>query len=173
MLLSVLGIFRFLTRFLGRCTSNQNSVKVNFSTINFERTVCEFTSSMHYTQNFNLFTFASAKVILDRRPQNTFSKSNARCVLLSPMPTCPFVTAQVCFDFRTFWELYPYFEKYRRTIVLPTNFRTIIVKYGRVRMKTVTISLISVHICYLTDSDKDLSDGDCDRNPRMHNQTVN
>ena len=51
------------------------------------------------SDDFTLFT--SAKVILDWRPQNTFSKNNAPCVLLSLMPMGPFLhgccLVRVCF----------------------------------------------------------------------------
>ena len=77
--------------------------EVNFSIIYLLRTVCELTSSIiqtHYTQK-TLILFTSVKVILDRRLQNTFSKNNTLCVLLSLMPTHPFLNScclvGVCF----------------------------------------------------------------------------
>ena len=55
------------------------------------------TDALHW-DDFILFT--SAKVVLDRRPHNTFSNTNAPCVLLSLMPTRPFLNGclvGVCF----------------------------------------------------------------------------
>ena len=78
------------------CTTNQlqqNSVKNQFF---------YHTSSIiqtHYSDDFILFTLP--KVVLHQRPQNTFSKSNAPCVLLSLMLTRPFLNGcclvGVCF----------------------------------------------------------------------------
>ena len=91
------------------------------------------------------------KVIFNQRPQN---KNNAPCVLLSLMPTRPFVNScclvGVCFlsfvdssssssisrshflpKSKNFLEtLCPHFEKYRRTCVLMVDFRINMVKYG-------------------------------------------
>ena len=77
--------------------------KVNFSNFHLVRTVCELKPS-NYTDTLHsddFIVFTSAKVVLDRRPQNTFSKRNAPCVLLSWMPTHPFLNhcclVRVCF----------------------------------------------------------------------------
>ena len=102
-----------------------------------------------------LYLFTSAKVILDQRPQNTFSKNNSSCVLLSLIPTRSFLNGcclvGVCFlgfmhssssssasfthsftsRFSYFLEtMCPYIEKYGHTPKLPANFRTNTVKYG-------------------------------------------
>ena len=62
---------------------NEAVSKVNFSIIHLVRTVCELTFSIItdvlHLDDFILFT--SAKVVLNRRPQNTFSKNNVPCVL--------------------------------------------------------------------------------------------
>ena len=81
---------------------NQNKTvsKVNFSIIHLV-IVYEHTSLIiqtHYTWMTSLFI--SAKVILDRMPQNAFSKSNAPSVLLSLVLTHPFLNGclfGVCF----------------------------------------------------------------------------
>ena len=59
-------------------------------------------SHLHYTDALNsdnFILFASAKVVLDQRLQNIFSKSNS--VLLLLMPTCPFFNScyqvRICF----------------------------------------------------------------------------
>ena len=49
----------------------------------------QFNTDAVHSDEFILFT--SAKVILDQRLQNTFSKNNAPCVLLSLLPTRPFL----------------------------------------------------------------------------------
>ena len=110
MLLSVLRtayvhIFRFFTRFFVYAPPiNQNkSVKGQL----FYHSSCKnsvwthipnYTDSLH-SDDFILFT--SAKVVLHWRTQNTFSKSNAPCVLLSLMLTPPFLNGccliGVCF----------------------------------------------------------------------------
>ena len=71
--------------------------KVNFSIIHLVRTVSELTFSIiqtHYTRT-TLFCLHLQK------SQNTFSKNNAPCVLLSLMPTRPFLNGcclvGVCF----------------------------------------------------------------------------
>ena len=83
--------------------SKQNSVKGQFfycsSCKKSVRThIFSFTDALHL-HDFILFT--SVKVVLDRRPQNTFSKNNAPCVLLSLMPMHPFLNKSclvgVCF----------------------------------------------------------------------------
>ena len=89
-------IFRFWPDFFFCwCTTNhskRSSVKGQF----FYYSSCKksvwthifnYTEALH-SENFILLT--SANVVLDRRPLNTFSKTNALCVLLSLMPTCPF-----------------------------------------------------------------------------------
>ena len=77
------------------CTTNQSTQNsVNFSIIHLVRRVRKFTSSIiqtHYTHQDDFILFASAKAILDQRPQNNFSKNSATCVLLSLMPTHPFL----------------------------------------------------------------------------------
>ena len=90
-----------------RCTSNQskqNSVKGQLfyhsaSKKQYVNSHLQFNTDTLLSDNFILFT--SAKVVLDRRPQNTFSKHNELCVLLSLMPTCPFLNGcclvRVCF----------------------------------------------------------------------------
>ena len=58
--------------------------KVNFSTIHLSEQ-CELTFSIIqrlYTWT-TLFFFTSAKVLLDRRPQNIFFKNNAQCAFLA------------------------------------------------------------------------------------------
>ena len=59
----------------------------------------QFNTDTLHSDDFVLFT--SAKVVLDRRPQNSFSKNNAPCVLLSLMLTHPFLNScclvGVCF----------------------------------------------------------------------------
>ena len=88
------------------CTTNQskqNSVKAQF----FYHSSCKNSVSTHifnYTDALHsddFILFVSAKVILDRGPQNTFSKNNATCVLLSLMPTRSFLNScclvGVCF----------------------------------------------------------------------------
>ena len=79
---------------MGAPPINQNKKvsKDNFPTISLVRTVCELTFSIIQTHNktgtlghsdaFILFT--SAKIVADQRPQNTFSKSNAPCMLTRP-----------------------------------------------------------------------------------------
>ena len=70
-----------------------SSCKTNVSTHIFN-----YKDALH---SDNLILLTSAKVVLDRRPQNTFSKDNAPCVLLSLMPMCPFLNGcclvRVCF----------------------------------------------------------------------------
>ena len=99
-------IFRFLTGFFCGCTTNQskqNCVKGKL----FYHSSCKnsmwthifnYTDALH-SDNFILFT--SVKVVLNRRPMNTFSKNSASCVLLLMMPTCPFLNScclvGVCF----------------------------------------------------------------------------
>ena len=69
--------------------------KENIFIIYLVRKVCELTFSfiqIHYKTGTlscsDAFILSiSAQVVLDQRMQNTFSKSNARCVLLSLMPT--------------------------------------------------------------------------------------
>ena len=60
--------------------------------------IFSYTDALH-SDDFILST--SAEVVLDRRPQNTFSKNNAPCVLLSLMPMRPFLNGcclvRVCF----------------------------------------------------------------------------
>ena len=60
--------------------------------------IFNYTDPLH-SDYFILYT--SVKVVLDWRPQNIFSRSNAPCVLLSLMPTCPFLNifclVGVCF----------------------------------------------------------------------------
>ena len=59
--------------------------------------IFNYTDTLH-SDEFILFT--SAKVVLDQRPQNTFSKNNAPCVLLLLMPMRPFLKGcliRVCF----------------------------------------------------------------------------
>ena len=60
--------------------------------------VFNYTDALH-SDDFTLFT--SAKVVLDRRPHNTLSKSNAPCVLLSLMSMYSFLNGcclvGVCF----------------------------------------------------------------------------
>ena len=60
--------------------------------------IFNYTDTLH-SDDFILFT--SAKVVLDRRPQNTSSKNNAPCVLLLLMPACLFLNiyclVPVCF----------------------------------------------------------------------------
>ena len=71
-------------------SQNEAVSNVNFSSIH----LAVWTHSFNYTDTLHLddfILFTSAKVVLDRRPQNTFSKNNAPCVLLSLMPTCPFL----------------------------------------------------------------------------------
>ena len=82
--------------------SKQNSVKGQFFYHSASKKQSELIFNLiqtHYTQMTILST--SLKVILDRRPQNTFSKNNAPCVLLSLMPTRPFLNScclvGVCF----------------------------------------------------------------------------
>ena len=92
------SFFRFLTRFFADAppiSQNKTVSKDNFSTIHLARTVCELTSSIiqvRYTQSDFIF-FTSVKVVLEQRPQDTFSRNNAPCVLLSLMPTCPFLNS--------------------------------------------------------------------------------
>ena len=77
--------------------------KVNFSIIqlvkNCANSHLQFNTDALRSDNFILFM--SVKVVLDRRPQNTFSKNNAPCGLLSLMPTRPFLNGcclvGVCF----------------------------------------------------------------------------
>ena len=78
------------------CTTNQskqNRIKGQF----FYYSSCKNSVSTHifnYTDALHsddLILFTPAKVVLVRRPQNTFSKNNAPCVPLSLMPTCPFL----------------------------------------------------------------------------------
>ena len=95
----------YLIFFCG-CTINQskqNSVKNEF----FDHSSCKNSVSTHifnytdalHSDNFILFT--SVKVVLNRRPQNTFSSNKAPSVLLSLMPTHPFLNGcclvDVCF----------------------------------------------------------------------------
>ena len=98
-------IFRFFYWIFCGCTnqSQQKSVKGYF----FNHSSCknsEWTHIFNYTDALHSDDFillASAKVILYRRPQNEFSKNNAPCVLLSLMPTRPFLNGYclvgVCF----------------------------------------------------------------------------
>ena len=71
---------------------NKKMSKDKFSIMYLVRTVCELhkrttkTGTLWHSDAFILHT--SAKVVLDQRTQNIFSKSNAPCVLLSLMPTC-------------------------------------------------------------------------------------
>ena len=81
--------------------SKQNSVKGQVFCHSSCKTVCElifnYTDTLH-SDDFILFT--SAKVVLDRRPQSTFCKSNELCVLLLLMPTRPFLNSclvRACF----------------------------------------------------------------------------
>ena len=91
-------IFRFLTGFFCGCTTNQSkrsSVKGQF----FYYSSCKNSVSTHifnytdalHSDDFFLFFFTSMKVVLDQKPHNTFSKNNAARVLLSLMPTHPFL----------------------------------------------------------------------------------
>ena len=71
-----------------------------FLSFHLARTVCELTSSdTLHSDNFILLT--SAKVVLNRRPQNTFSKNNTLCVLLLLTLTLPSLNGsclvRVCF----------------------------------------------------------------------------
>ena len=103
-------IFIFLARFFlfvffadALIDQNKKVSKDNFSIIHLVRTVRKHTFSiiqMHYktatlghSDTFILFT--SAEVVLDQTLQNTFSKSNTPCVLLSLMPTRTFLTVVV------------------------------------------------------------------------------
>ena len=83
---------------------NKKMSKDNFSVIYLLRRVSELTFSIiqkHYKSDTLwhldasiLFTSAkvlSAKVVLDKRPQKNFLKSNAPCVLLLFTPTCHFL----------------------------------------------------------------------------------
>ena len=88
---------RFFTGFFADAppiSQDKTVAKVNFSVSDHVRTVLELTSSIINTDTLHLddfILFTSAKVFLDQRPQNTFSKNNAPCVLLSLMLTCPFL----------------------------------------------------------------------------------
>ena len=82
--------------------SKQNSVKGKF----FYHSSCKnsmWTHIFNYTDTLhsdNFILLISVKVVLDRRHQNTFSKNNTLCVLLSLTPTCPFLNSclvGVCF----------------------------------------------------------------------------
>ena len=98
--------FQIFDQILCRCTNNQskrNSVKCQF----FYHSSCKNCVSTHifnYTgalHSDDFILIMCVKVVLDRRPQNTFSKNNAPCVLLSLMPTYPFLNGccqvGVCF----------------------------------------------------------------------------
>ena len=85
-------------------SQNEAVSKVNFFIIHLVRTVCELTFSIiqtPYTQTTLFCLHRSAKFVLDRRPQNTFSKNNAPCVFISLMQTRPFLNncclVGVCF----------------------------------------------------------------------------
>ena len=92
--------------FVCGCTTNQskqNSVKGQFFYhSSCKNSVCthilNYTDVLH-SDDFILFT--PAKVILDQRRQNTFSKNDAPCLLFSPMPTRLFLNGcclvGVCF----------------------------------------------------------------------------
>ena len=84
-------------------SQNKNSVKGQFFYLSSCKNsvwthIFNYTDALH-SDNFILFT--SVKVVVDRRPQNTFSKNNAPCVLLLLMLTRPFLNAcclvRVCF----------------------------------------------------------------------------
>ena len=111
--------FRFLTGFFWGCTTNQskqNSVKgqcfCHSSCKNSVSThIFNYIDSLHF-DDFILFT--SAKVVLHQRPQNTFSKNNAPCLLLSLMPTRPFLNicslvASLATNSHSFTSRFPYF----------------------------------------------------------------
>ena len=84
-------------------SQNKNSVKGQFFYLSSCKNsvwthIFNYTDVLH-SDNFILFT--SVKVVVDWRPQNTFSKNNAPCVLLLLMLTRPFLNAcclvRVCF----------------------------------------------------------------------------
>ena len=89
------------------CTTNQseqNSVKGQFFYHSASKKQCvnshlQFNTHALHSDDFMLFM--SAKVVLDQKPQNTFSKNNASCVLLSLIPMHPFLNGccliRVCF----------------------------------------------------------------------------
>ena len=99
--------FQIFDQIFCGCTTNhwkQNSVKgqIFYHSTSKKQSVnshLQFNTDALHSDGFILFT--SVKVILDRRPQNTFSKNNALCVLLSLMPTHPFLNGcclvGVCF----------------------------------------------------------------------------
>ena len=103
---SLCPYFQISDQIFCRCTtsqSKQNSAKGQF----FHHSSCKNSVSTHifnYTDALHLddfILFTSAKVVLDRRLQNTFSNHNAPCVLLSLTPMCPFLNScclvSVCF----------------------------------------------------------------------------
>ena len=78
---SLCPYFQIFDRIFLRMHHQSVKTKVTFSIIHFVRTVRELIFSIlqtHYTQMTILFT--SAKVVLDRRPQNTFSKKKMHWV---------------------------------------------------------------------------------------------
>ena len=98
--------FDFWLDFFCGCITNQSkwsSVKGQFfyysSWNNSVWThVFSYTDALHSDDSI---LFTSAKVVLHRRPQKTFSQNNAPCVLLSLMLTCPLLNVcclvGVCF----------------------------------------------------------------------------
>ena len=92
-------IFRFLTGFFVAVT---NQSKINFSIINLVRTECElifnYTDALHSEDLFCLHLQTS---FLIKDSTTLFQKNNAPRVLLSLMPTCPFLNVcclvGVCF----------------------------------------------------------------------------
>ena len=92
------------------------SKKFFFPIIHLAKTECELTFSIIQTLHSNNFILlTSAKVVLNQRLQNTFSKKNAPCVLLSVMSTRSFLT--VCLVrrllpwFRGFFFLFVHFAQ--------------------------------------------------------------
>ena len=97
----------FLPDFPPGCTTNQSKqnkkfqrntflsfilqeqcVNLTFSKL-YRCTTMYITGTVWHSDAFILFTFA--RVVLDQRPQNIFSKSNAPCVLLLLRPMRPFL----------------------------------------------------------------------------------
>ena len=85
--------------FFGGCTTNQSQQDSVKGQVFFHllRTVCELTINTDVRQNWHTMNtwsplfVSSVKVVLVQRLQNTFSKSNAPCVLLSLKQMCPFL----------------------------------------------------------------------------------
>ena len=103
---SLCPYFQIFCHIFCGCTTNQlklSRVKSQF----FYYSSCKNSVSTHifkYTDALHLedfILFTSVKVVLNRRPQNTFSKNNAPCALLLLMPTSPFLNVcclvRVCF----------------------------------------------------------------------------